>query len=71
MLHYLQNVDFSHDSRYISLVFDFVFFKNFDGNFFLCKLVNTLSYFTKGARANSFACKTHSVKVLNFNLPTR
>ena len=57
MSHDLQNVDFSHDTSYIGLVLDFVFLKDFDGNFFLCKLMNALTHLAKSAWADCFADK--------------
>ena len=51
MSHDFQNVNLSHHPSDVSLVFNLVFFKDFDGDLFLCELVDTFSHFAKGARA--------------------
>ena len=47
----LQDVDLSHHSRNVCLVFDFIFLKNLDRHLFLCQLVYAFSDFAKSARA--------------------
>jgi hypothetical protein len=47
MPNYFQNVDFSRDSLNIRLIFDFIFFKNLDGNFFACNEMSSQTNFTK------------------------
>ena len=49
MSHYLENVNLSHDPGNVCLVFDFVFFEDFDCDFLLGQLVGSLSDFTEGA----------------------
>ena len=49
MSHDFQNVNLSHDTSYIGLVLDFIFLKDFDGNLFLCELVNALTHLSKSA----------------------
>ena len=57
MSHDFQNVDLSHDTSYIGLVLDFIFLKDFDGNFFLCKLMNALTHLAESTWADCFADK--------------
>ena len=45
-------MNLTHYSSYVSLVLDFVFLKDFDGNFFLGELMNALTYLAKSTRAN-------------------
>ena len=52
MSHDFQNVNLTHDTSYVSLVLDFVFLKDFDGNFFLGELVYALTYLAKSTRAD-------------------
>ena len=49
MSNFLQNVNLSCHSLYITLVFDSVLFQNFDSNFFACDRVRTNSYFSEGS----------------------
>ena len=46
-----QNVNLTHYTSYVGLVLDFVFLKDFDGNFFLCELVDALTHLSKSTWA--------------------
>lgn len=45
--YFLQNSNFSVDTVNITLILDFIFFKNFDCNFITCNDMCSLFYFTK------------------------
>ena len=51
MSHDFQNVDLSHDTSNVGLVLDFIFLKDFDRNFFLSELVDTLSHLSESTWA--------------------
>lgn len=57
-----QNVNLSHHSRDVSLVFDFIFLEDLDGNLLMSQLVYAFTHFSKSTRADSFSCKKASVK---------
>ena len=45
-------MNLTHYSSYVSLVLDFVFLKDFDGNFFLGELMNALTYLAESTRTD-------------------
>ena len=51
----LQNVKLSSNSLYITVIFYFVLFKNFNSNMFACLDVSAKFYFTKSALSDCFA----------------
>ena len=51
-----QNVNLSHHSSYIGLVLDFIFFEDFNRDFFLGQLVDSFSNFAECTRTNCLAC---------------
>ena len=51
----LENLNFSHDSRNICLLLDFVLLKNLYGHLFMSDLVNSQSHFTKSTLPDGFA----------------
>ena len=59
-------MDLSHNSCNISLVFDLVFFKNFNSDFFMCQLVDSFTHLAKGTRANCFSCFKHTLLISLF-----
>jgi hypothetical protein len=40
---------FTHNTRDVGLVFDFIFFKYFNGYFFICKHMGSFTHFAKGS----------------------
>lgn len=46
---FLQNFDLAWNPIYVQLVLNFIFFKNFDCNFFLCNGLDAKLYFAKSA----------------------
>ena len=51
MANFLENIDLASHPLHVSLVFDAVFFQDFDGYFFACDRVGTYPDLAEGARA--------------------
>ena len=52
MSHDFQNVNLTHYTSYVGLILDFIFLKDFDGNFFLCELMNALTHLAESTWAD-------------------
>ena len=66
MSDYFQNMNFSGYPFYIRLVFDFIFFKNLDGDFLTSYKMSAQSNFSKSSLAkrstyNKFKFKDHKL----------
>ena len=58
-----QNVNLSHHSSYVSLVLDFIFFEDFDGDLLRGQLVNSFAHFAERTRTNCLTCEPIAIEV--------
>ena len=62
MAHDLENMDLTHDSRNISLILDFVFLKDFNGDLLLRQLMDALSHLSECSRTNLLAYAINRIR---------